>query len=156
MEGTPGGRSKGGTTRRPTDPRTSKTRKGITKMQTQQVQQSQPQDQDQPQSRKGYQGIDCPCKACQSLTPEQREAKAARILEARRRGGRTRAAQESMQEARSTAFWATMESHPFYARKWLRKKIQGQNELRARKAALRSLVAGQPDGRRQLRKPRGS
>ncbi len=80
--------------------------------------------------RRGYQGRGCQCKACQSLTPEEREAKYNRIQAARSQGGKTRAAQPSMQEARSAGFWATMESHPFFARKWLKKRIRRQAQDR--------------------------
>jgi hypothetical protein len=82
------------------------------------------------QSNRGYQGLACQCVKCQSLTPEKRQAKHERITAGRRQGGRTRAAQPSMQEARRTAFWRTMETHPFYARKWLKKRIQEQNRAR--------------------------
>jgi len=51
--------------------------------------------------------------------------------EERSRGGKTRAGQPSMKEARSKGFWATMESHPFFARHWLKLLIKAQNEKRA-------------------------
>ncbi len=101
------------------------------------------------QSSRGYQGLACPCAKCQSLTDEEREAKHDRITEARRQGGRTSAAQPSMNEARSAGFWVTMELHPYFARNWLKKKIKRQNEQRQRKTAMPSLIAGQPAGRRQ-------
>ena len=82
------------------------------------------------QQTRGYQGLACLCAKCQALTPEGRLAKHAQIIEARRQGGRTRAAQPSMQEARSRGFWATMETHPFFARKWLKKKIKAQTSAR--------------------------
>ena len=97
----------------------------------------------------GYQGQDCNCKACQALTPEERAAKHQRIQEARRRGGKTRAAQPGMKAARSAGFWATMETHPFYARKHLRHKIKAQDDLRARQAAMRALLTERPTGRRR-------
>ncbi len=97
----------------------------------------------------GYQGRQCNCKVCQQLTPEEREAKYKRIQAARSAGGKTRAAQPGMKEARSAGFWATMETHPFYARKHLRHKIKGQNDLRARQAAMRALLTERPTGRRR-------
>lgn len=100
-------------------------------------------------SNKGYRGHDCDCKRCEGLTDEERAAKQARIRAARSRGGKTRAAQPSMKEARSAGFWRTMELHPFFARKWLKKRIKGQNALRNRRAAMRSLIAGRPAGRRR-------
>jgi hypothetical protein len=118
--------------------------------------QPQPQEQSQGQNRRGYQGEACPCKTCAALTPEERAAKYARIQAARQQGGKTRAAQPSMQEARSAGFWATMESHPFFARKWLKHKIKAQNALRARKAATPALIAGQPAGRRRPQQSSGS
>ncbi len=97
----------------------------------------------------GYQGYDCNCKACQALTLEERAAKQERIRRARSQGGKTRAAQPSMKEARSAGFWATMESHPFFARKHLRHKIRAQDALRARQAAMRALLTERPAGRRR-------
>jgi hypothetical protein len=76
------------------------------------------------QKTRGYQGLTCECAKCQGLTWEQRLEKYRQVTEARRQGGRTRAAQPSMREARSAGFWATMETHPFFARKWLKKKIK--------------------------------
>ena len=98
---------------------------------------------------RGYQGYYCNCKACRGLTDEERAAKHQRIQEARRRGGQVRAAQPSMQEARRAGFWRTMELHPFFCRKWLRKKIKAQNVTRQRRAAMRSLIGGRPTGRRR-------
>lgn len=86
-------------------------------------------------TRKGYQGKDCQCTACQTLTPAEREGKYSRIQEARRAGGKARAVQPSMQEARSTGFWTTMERHSFFARKWLKKKIKTQDVQRALRQA---------------------
>jgi hypothetical protein len=65
-------------------------------------------------------------------------------MAARSAGGKTRAAQPSMKEARSAGFWSTMDRHPFFARKWLKKKIKGQNELRQRRAGMQVLIAEQP------------
>ena|SRR6266568_3988314 len=127
-----------------------------TAMQTQTQQPQQEQSQQDQNSKRGYQGENCPCARCAELTPEQRAAKYARIQAARKRGGKTRSAQPSMQEARSAGFWATMETHPFFARKWLRKKIKAQNQLRTRKAAMPALITGQPAGRRRPRYGRGS
>jgi hypothetical protein len=80
---------------------------------------------------KGYQGLNCNCRACQQLTLEERYQKYLRIQEARRAGGKTRAAQPSMQEARSAGFWKTFDTHPFFTRKWLKKKIKAQAKTRA-------------------------
>src|SRR5215469_10692126 len=88
---------------------------------------------------KGYQGKACQCKACSTLSDEEREAKALRIAEARRRGGKTRSAQPSMKEARSAGFWTTMERYPFYARGHLSRKIKRQNAQRQRKASMHAL-----------------
>jgi len=85
---------------------------------------------------KGYQGFHCTCKQCQSLTEEERLAKQERIQEARRRGGKTRAAQPSMQDARSKAFWTTMETHPFFAMRYLRRRIKKQAHTRMIRASL--------------------
>ena len=82
------------------------------------------------ETTRGYQGLTCQCQKCQGLTDEQRQAKYDRIQAARRQGGKTRAAQPSMQDARRAGFWRTMETHPFYARKWLKKKIKAQNAER--------------------------
>lgn len=65
--------------------------------------------------------------------------------DARQRGGRTRCAQESMYDARSKGFWRTMELHPFYARKHLRRRIRAQNRVRA----VHTLVAERPMRRRR-------
>lgn len=43
----------------------------------------------------------------------------------RSKGGKIRAAQPSMQEARSKGFWTTYDRHPFFARKWLKQIIAG-------------------------------
>ena len=45
--------------------------------------------------------------------------------EERRKGGKTRAAQPSMQEARSRGFEVTCERHPFFARHYLKQIIHG-------------------------------
>jgi hypothetical protein len=82
------------------------------------------------QRRRGYQGFHCTCNACRDLSDEERAAKQERIRQARRRGGKARAVQESMTEARSKGFWRTMELHPFFARKHLRRKIKAQNQHR--------------------------
>lgn len=95
--------------------------------------------------KKGYQGFHCNCKACQVLTDEERLAKQERIHEARRQGGKARAAQESMAEARTKAFWTTMDRHPFYARKYLRHKIKAQSRSRM----IRSTLPSRPAHRRQ-------
>lgn len=58
------------------------------------------------------------------------EQKRAYLQDARRRGGQTRSKQESMKDARSKGFWRTMELHPFYARKYLRRRILAQNRIR--------------------------
>jgi hypothetical protein len=94
------------------------------------------------QATKGYQGKMCQCKACSQLSDEEREAKALRIAEARRRGGKTRSAQPSMKEARSAGFWSTMERHPFFARNHLKVKIKHQNAQRQRKASMHKLITG--------------
>jgi hypothetical protein len=96
-----------------------------------------------------YKGKECNCRACQGLSAEEREAKYQRIQAARRQGGKTRAAQPSMKEARSAGFWATMDSHPFFARKWLRKKIKSQNAIRARRAATKTIIQERPARRRR-------
>jgi hypothetical protein len=85
---------------------------------------------------KGYQGFNCTCKACQALSDEERAAKQERIRQARRRGGKTRAAQPSMKDARSKGFWTTMERHPFFARGHLRRKIKFQNHARMIRTAF--------------------
>ncbi len=96
---------------------------------------------DEPSSHfKGYQGYHCDCKKCRSLTDEERQAKQTRIHEARQRGGKTRAAQPSMSDARSKAFWTTMERHPFYARKHLRRRIKSQDRVRM----LRKSIVSRP------------
>jgi hypothetical protein len=66
--------------------------------------------------------------AWSSLTAEE---KAMYLRDARRRGGQTRAAQESAALARSKGFWVTMERHPFFARKWLRHRITSHNQVKA-------------------------
>ncbi len=86
---------------------------------------------------KGYEGYYCNCKACQALTDEERAAKQERIHQAHRRGGKTRAAQESMAQARSKGFWTTMDRHPFFARRHLRRKIKGQDHTRMIRKTLR-------------------
>ena len=48
--------------------------------------------------------------------------------EERSRGGKVRAAQESMQEARSRGFWMTMERHPYFARHHLKHLIKGRKD----------------------------
>jgi hypothetical protein len=58
--------------------------------------------------------------------------------EERSRGGKTRAAQASMRDARSRGFQTTCWERGYGL--WLRKKIKGQNDLRRRKAAMRSLI----------------
>jgi transposase len=55
-----------------------------------------------------------------------------------RRGGLTRSKQPNFREAGQKGFEATMRLHPFYARKWLKKKIGHYNRARA----VRSLVKG--------------
>jgi hypothetical protein len=99
--------------------------------------------------RRGYQGLNCDCKRCQGLTDAERAAKQERIRRARSRGGKTRSAQPSMQEARSAGFWRTMELHPWFGRGHLRRKIKAQNELRRRNVAMRSVIVGSPAGRRR-------
>jgi hypothetical protein len=79
---------------------------------------------------RGYQGLACQCQTCQRLTPEERLEKYIRIQTARQQGGKTRSAQPSMQEARRAGFWRTIETHPFYARKWLKKRIKAQAQAR--------------------------
>jgi hypothetical protein len=96
-----------------------------------------------------YQGLMCQCKTCAMLTEEERKAKALRIVEARRKGGKTRAAQESMTEARSKGFWTTMERHPFFARHWLKIIIKSQNVRRQRIAGTHILIVGQTTGKRR-------
>ncbi len=64
------------------------------------------------------------------------EQKAAYLHDARRRGGITRCAQESMQEARSKGFWATVESHPFFARKYLRRRMKAQGRVKLIQSVL--------------------
>jgi hypothetical protein len=46
------------------------------------------------------------------------------------RGGRARCAQPSMKEAREKGFATTMDRHPFFARKWLKKQIKEENQAR--------------------------
>lgn len=65
--------------------------------------------------------------------------------DARRRGGITRCQQESMYDARSKGFWRTMELHPFFARKHLRRRIKAQNRVRA----VHTLIPDRPPGRRR-------
>jgi hypothetical protein len=96
---------------------------------------------------RGYQGFDCDCKACRSLTDEERAAKQERIRQARQRGGRTRAAQPSMQEARQKGFFVTCWEKGYGL--WLKKRIRGQNELRRRNTAMRSLLSEKPAKRRR-------
>ncbi len=43
------------------------------------------------------------------------------------RGGKARAALPDFQDHQRRNFWRTMDTHPFYARKWLKKKIQAYN-----------------------------
>jgi hypothetical protein len=107
----------------------------------------QEQSQDQGSQRRGYQGLCCQCARCQALTPQERQEKYRRIQAARSAGGKTRAAQSSMQEARSKGFFTTCWKRGYGL--WLKKKIKGQNELRQRKAAMRTLIAQRPAGRRQ-------
>ena len=97
------------------------------------------------EDNKGYQGIHCNCKQCQALTDEERLAKQERIQEAKRRGGKTRAAQPSMEDARSKAFWKTMETHPFYAMRYLRRKIKAQSRARM----IRKILPSRPARRRR-------
>ncbi len=85
----------------------------------------------------GYQGYHCNCKACQQLTDEERGAKQERIRQARQQGGKTRSAQESMTEARRKGFWTTMERHPFFARRHLRRKIKTEDHTRMIRKTLR-------------------
>jgi hypothetical protein len=59
------------------------------------------------------------------------DERASYLRDARRRGGQTRAAQESAALARSKGFWVTMETHPFFARKWLRHRIASHNQVKA-------------------------
>lgn len=68
-----------------------------------------------------------------AMTDEQ---KAAYLLDARKRGGQTRCSQESMQDARSRGFWATMDSHPFFAMKYLKRKICAQARVRRVQSTL--------------------
>jgi hypothetical protein len=95
--------------------------------------------------RKGYQGFNCPCQACQMLSPEERAAKQERIRQARRRGGKTRAAQPSMLEARQKGFERTMELHGLWARKYLKRKIKAQNQHKM----IRETLPSRPMRRRR-------
>jgi hypothetical protein len=104
-------------------------------------------ESDQQDRKHYYQGLSCTCKQCQELTNEGRLAKQQRIHEARRRGGQVRAAQPSMQEARSKGFWTTMERHPFFGMKFLRRKMKAQNRIRM----FRRVIPSRP---LQPRKPR--
>lgn len=97
------------------------------------------------EGHKGYRGYNCTCKACQALTDEERQAKQERIHDARQRGGQTRAAQPSMEDARSKGFWATMETHPFFAMRYLRRKIKAQ----ARNRMIRKSLLPRPGRRRR-------
>lgn len=101
--------------------------------------------------KKGYQGYNCNCKRCQMLTDKERLAKQKRIHEARHRGGKARAAQPSMQDARSKGFWSTMETHPFFAMRYLRRKIKKQAHTRMVRKTLvpRPLRRRQPLQKRQ-------
>lgn len=54
----------------------------------------------------------------------------------RRRGGITRAAQESMQDARSKGFERTCDTHPYFARKWLKQIIKGTYQGTYRKGSF--------------------
>lgn len=68
------------------------------------------------------------------------EQKAAYLNDARKRGGRTRCTQESMQDARSRGFWRTMETHPFFAMKYLKRRINAQARVRR----IQSVLATRP------------
>jgi len=68
-----------------------------------------------------------------SMTDAQ---KAAYLRDARRCGGRTRCTQESMQDARSRGFWRTMETHPFFAMKYLKRKICAQARVKRIQSVL--------------------
>lgn len=50
------------------------------------------------------------------------------------KGGKARAAQPSFREACSLGFWATMDKHPFFARKHLKKKINAYYKAKDCKA----------------------
>lgn len=69
----------------------------------------------------------------------------ASMREARQRGGKTRSTQESMKDARSKGFWRTMELHPFFVRKHLRRRIKAQNRVRV----VGSLILPRPMRRRR-------
>ena len=48
------------------------------------------------------------------------------------KGGKARAAMPDFPEACSKGFWATMDKHPFFARKYLKKKIRAYYRDRAK------------------------